>query len=53
MKSIQEITSGKIEKDLEGNGKDAIIERELNNFECFYASDIEDCIETLKRYGIT
>ena len=36
---------------LEENGKDAIIRRELFNYECFYSGDIMDCVENLTEYG--
>jgi len=42
-----------IKQDLEENGRDKIIERELYNHECFYTGDISDCVYKLKQYGIT
>ena len=42
-----------IEQDLEENGKEAIIERELKNYECYYANDINDVVTILKDYNIT
>lgn len=40
-----------IKQDIEDNGKDAIIRRELFNYECFYSGDIMDCVENLTEYG--
>jgi len=42
-----------IEQDLRENGKEAIIKRELKNYESFYTCDISDTIEALKDYGIS
>jgi uncharacterized membrane-anchored protein len=42
-----------IEQDLKENGKEAIIKRELSNYECYYICDISDAVEALKDYGIT
>ena len=43
-----------IAQDLQENGKEAIIIRELENFECFYTGDVSnDVIEYLDGYQIT
>ena len=42
-----------IEQDLKENGKEAIIERELENYECYYTNDINDVVFNLKDYDIT
>lgn len=42
-----------IEQDLQDNGKDGVIRRELFNYECFYTGDISDCVDALDGYGIT
>jgi hypothetical protein len=42
-----------IEQDLKENGKEAIIERELMNYECYYTYDISDAVAKLSGYGIT
>ena len=34
-------------------GKDKVIYRELSNHECFWTSDITDCVEKLSDYPIT
>jgi hypothetical protein len=47
------IISNGIKTDIEKNGKDAIIRRELDNHECFYTGDVEDCIDALDGYGFT
>lgn len=39
--------------DLELNGKESIIRRELFNYESFYIGDIEDAVDALKVYEIT
>jgi hypothetical protein len=41
------------EKDLAEIGKEAIIRRELINYECFYTGDTSECEEALTVYGIT
>ena len=50
---LTQIVKDGIKADLKENGKDAIIERELRNHECFYAGDISDCVEKLDEYPIT
>ncbi|MEZ8862531.1 hypothetical protein [Vibrio sp. 10N.247.311.51] len=40
-----------IKQDIEENGKEAIIRRELFNHECFYTNDISDCVEKIEEYG--
>lgn len=42
-----------IKQDLEENGKDKIIERELYNHEAFYTWDYETTFSSLVGYGIT
>lgn len=42
-----------VKRDLEENGKEAIIKRELANYECYYTGEIEDCVDALKDYSIT
>lgn len=42
-----------MQRDLEENGKDAIIERELSNYECYYSCSYEDALPTLLEYGFT
>jgi len=41
-----------IERDIKENGIENIIYRELSNHECFYTSDITDCVEKLSDYPI-
>ncbi|RZD19758.1 BglII/BstYI family type II restriction endonuclease [Pseudoalteromonas sp. MEBiC 03485] len=52
-KGLADITKQGIALDLEQNGKDKIIERELWNYECFYQCDISDCVDALTSYPIT
>ena len=40
-------------QDLKENGKEKIIERELNNYECYYTGEIEDTVEALASYNIS
>ena len=42
-----------IAKDIEKNGKEKIIHRELCNYECFYSGDLDDAIDALEDYGFT
>ena len=39
-----------IKADLADNGINPIIRRELFNYECFYSSDISECVDALKDY---
>ena len=38
--------------DIAENGLNAIVRRELNNYECYYTGDIEDAVEALKGYPV-
>lgn len=51
-KGIEFIQEAGIKKDLKENGRSKIIERELNNYECFYTYDYTEVIEALKPYNI-
>jgi len=42
-----------IEQDLKENGREAIIERELQNYECYYTYDINEAVIKLSDYDIT
>lgn len=42
-----------IAQDIEENGKDNIIRRELYNHECFYDGDLSRCLDALIDYGYT
>jgi len=50
---LPKIQTEGIERDLEENGVDAIIRRELFNHECFIQMDYSEVVENLKAYGIT
>ena len=50
---LQEINKQGIAEDIAENGITNIIKRELINYECYYTSDIDDCVEALKSYDIT
>lgn len=53
MKEIQDTYLAGIKQDMEENGKEAIIKRELDNHECYYTGRIDDCVEKLTDYPIT
>lgn len=40
-------------RDLDENGRDKVIERELYNYECFYTWDWQPAFEAVEDYGIT
>lgn len=50
--ALDKIVEEGIRQDIEENGKEAIIERELYNHEAFYTGDITDTVESLAGYGI-
>jgi len=52
-KALDDITAGGIRQDIEENGIDNIIRRELSNHEAYYTGDIEDTVEALADYHIT
>jgi len=53
MKELDEIYQDGIKQDLAENGKEAIIKRELNNYECYCTGAIGNAFEALADYGIT
>ena len=53
LNGLNEIYQSSIKKDLEENGKDKIILRELYNHECFYTGSPEEIFEKLKDYNIS
>jgi hypothetical protein len=40
-------------EDLAENGRENVIKRELENYECYYVCDPSEAIEALEPYGIT
>jgi len=52
-KAHAEIYKAGVKKDLEENGKEGVIKRELANHECYYTGEIEQCADALNSYGIT
>lgn len=50
IEELNAINAKGILQDVEENGMEAIIKRELYNHECFYTGDISDCVDTLKDY---
>lgn len=53
LEGIERACDDGIKLDLEENGPDKIIERELHNHECFYTWDLDQVIEYLEPYGIS
>lgn len=47
-----ELVTDGMRRDLDENGRQGVILRELNNYECFYTGDIEPAVEVLADYGI-
>ena len=52
-KDIANVVAEGIRQDIAENGIDAIIERELFNYESFYTGDLEPVTDALKDYGVT
>lgn len=50
---LENILADGIKKDLEENGIDGVIRRELFNHEAFYVGEIEPTVDALEGYGIT
>ena len=50
---LEQIQQTGMQQDIEENGRDGIIRRELFNHECFYTGDISDCVYALEDYGIS
>lgn len=53
LREYDQIVDQAIAIDLNENGREGVINRELNNHECYYTGDIESCVDALKDYGIT
>jgi len=53
MDELDKINEAGIKQDLEENGREGIIRRELENHECYYTGDTSACVDRLKDYGIT
>lgn len=49
---MDEILNRAVRQDLAENGQNAIIERELYNYECIYTGDISPCVDALSVYDI-
>jgi hypothetical protein len=50
---LEKIKIEGVKQDIEENGKEAIIKRELWNHEAFYTYELDDTLESLKKYGFT
>jgi hypothetical protein len=53
LQEMEEIHTSGIKQDIEENGIEAIIKRELYNYEAFYTGDLEETINALESYNIT
>jgi len=53
IKAFDAIQKQGIAQDIKENGKAAIIERELANYECYWTSDISGCVDALEDYSFT
>ena len=53
VQEIDKIYEDGIKQDIEENGIESIIKRELSNYECNYTGEIEDAVDALEDYGIT
>ncbi len=52
-KGLEKIQQEGIKQDIEENGIDNIIQRELYNYESFYTGDYSNAVEALEQYNIT
>lgn len=50
---LETIATEAIAQDIADHGIDAIIERELGNYECWYTGDYSDALSALEDYGVT
>ena len=50
---LDNIYKAGIKQDLEENGREGVIKRELSNHEAYYTGDIDSTVEVLTPYGIT
>lgn len=50
---LSEINAKGVAQDLAENGREAIIRRELHNYECFYVGSVTDAAEALQAYDIS
>jgi hypothetical protein len=53
IEELKTIYEESIQQDIQENGLNAIIRRELNNHEAYYTDDIESTAEALKDYPVT
>jgi hypothetical protein len=53
VEKLDSIYTTAIAEDLDENGKEGVIERELANHEAYYTCSIQDTLQALKDYGIT
>jgi hypothetical protein len=52
-KEMTEVINEYRKKDIELNGIDKIIKRELANYEAYYTGDISDTVDALEDYNVT
>lgn len=53
VQGMQTILEEGIKQDIAEHGIEKIIERELDNHECFYTGEIDDAVDALEDYEIT
>lgn len=53
MTALDTIQDEGIKLDIQENGIDNIIKRELQNYECYYTGDISNAVGFLQQYEIT
>ena len=53
LNNLDAIAADGIKQDIEENGIENIIKRELGNHECYYTGEIDDAVDALEDYGIT
>lgn len=53
IEGLDQIYKEAIQQDIKENGKEAIIKRELYNYECFYTYDTKSAVDALHGYGFT
>lgn len=53
VEELETIYKDCIQEDIKENGLNAIIRRELNNYECYYTGDTENAEDALKDYPVS
>ena len=50
---LDNIQEAAIKQDIQENGKEGIIRRELSNYECVITMDVGDAVDAVAKYGYT